>query len=285
MTRKTYSILDPDNPELVFEEVYNEKGQISSFKDLQAKPIYETHMGYNEIGLITSELEIQDDIEVNKQLFKYDENENLIEFQHFIGEYLFETISTKFSGESFHRITMRDGEQVEKVVKTCSNEDDYILEFYALELLIEKQINTYNEKTNVARLDYYDAEGNLNGYELSTFDENDILTEFSVFDEAENLLEECKYVLKDGFVSSFIERDFRDGSEEFETKNTWDNLENITLIEKFTLEGKLVGFDKSVFDSENRLIEEVGHSSGNFDAIYGTYSPHAQYHYKHEYST
>lgn len=284
MTRKTFNILEPDNPELVFEEVYDEKGQVTSFKDLQANPMYERHIDYNEMGLITSEIEIQNGIEVDKQDFKYDENDNLIEQHHFISAELYETLSTKYSGESFEKITVRENEEVEKMVKTFSNEDDYTLEFYALGILIEKQKNIHNEKTLEDRLEFFDADGELFGYEIRTFDKNNALIQFSVFGDAENLMEESKYILKDGFISSFTERDFSNGGEEHETKYTMDAQNNLTGIEKFTLEGKLVGFHKSVFDSENRLIEEKGHSSGNFDAIYGTYDPHSQFHYKHEYS-
>ena len=283
MIRKTYEIIDHEDPKLIFECIFDSENRVISYTNYQATPISTKKTTYDNNGVIESETEFHNGIEIDKIVFVKNEKGETINSKHFISQELYEEVITETNEHGFKRTTYQDGEEVEVLLKKYSSEDNYTSEFYSFNQLIEKHICSYDSSSRSEIIEMYQSDNHLLGTRKNTYNKYDELIISQEYDHNNNLIYDDKYEIKNGLTTKEIKRNFGDHHSEMEINYKYDENNNLLSIEKYTLNGKLIGFHTKKYNTENQLAEEIGHSNGNFDAIYGTYRNHKNFHYKHEY--
>ncbi len=281
MKRFTYKILE-DQEVLVYEEQYNAQGQVLYYKDYQANPPAEKKICYNESGLLVEEIDISDNVELNRLEQIYNDNGENIERNFFFGEHLYEKITTEFSEMGFTKTTYQDGEEIQKLIQE-NDDKNYANKFYQNGELLESQFAKYNSETNCSEIKFYDGKNKHVLTRKETYNNLNLLVRVEELNENNNLLSEHQYEIEKGLITKEIYRDFRSGENEYHITMEYDNKENLIKKDIRTPSGHLVEFYICEYDGQNRMIDEKGMANGSFNAIYGTYANGEEYHFIHRY--
>jgi len=282
MKRKTYKIEDEEQI-LIFEEEYDSNGNVIYYKDYQSEPIFEKYTKFNSKGYIVGEIEFADSVESDRFSVIYDNHDDAIEQNHFIGGELYEKVLTIKNDNGFERKTFHFGEEVEIMIRINSDSTDYENKFYEEGNLVETQIYKFNVLENVGITKIYDSEGNILATQIEQFDEKERVVEFKEINESDNLLEEVITEYNDDLIVREIHRQFLDSPFEHFITYTYDDNNNQIKKEVKTATGGLIEFFHSKYDSQNKLIAESGYSVGNYNAIYGTSVNHSEFNFLHKY--
>lgn len=283
MKKYTYLKKDEENLTLVFEEYTDENGNVIYSKDYQADPISEKILRYNASGFLTEETEITEGVELSKTDFLYNEQDENIKRTLYIGGELYETLITSYHETGYESITIREGVEVERQVKTI-NGKDYANKFYENGKLVETHVCESDSFENRTKTMYYGSNGELLFTKMNTYDDSGMLLNFEEYNADNVLLKKSSYEIQDGLVLSEIYGDYVNGTFEYHTTYEYDEYRNVVKCEKRqSRQDRIIGFYFCKYDDKNRLIEESGLALSWNETLYASYFDEDEYHFIHVY--
>jgi hypothetical protein len=280
--RKTYRVFEEDERELVYEDVLNDHGQIVVYKDYQSPTQAEGLSEYDKDGHLVLEKEIVEGIEGYRTEYKRNSKGDVINSKLFIADELYEEIEHEFLDHGSIRRTYQNGEETERIAENKDGEK-YVKEFFMGSELVERHNGIYNPNTFIEKVEVTDKENKLIATREQQFDQSDNLLKFEQKNNKGNLLVSSEYQYQNGEVVFEKHEDYTT-DQYIQVSYEYDVHGNRVSQEIRTPSGKLLEYQKQIYDDKNRMINESGYSVGSFNAIYGTYVIGEKYIFEHEYS-
>ncbi|PTB95727.1 hypothetical protein C9994_10420 [Marivirga lumbricoides] len=279
--RKIYRIFEEEEKELVYEDILNESGQILSFKDYQSPNQAEGFSEYDANGVLIFERDIIDGEEGSRTEYSYNSNGDIIRRDLFVAGELFEEVSYEYLNNGIIKRTLQHGQEIERFIEN-KNGDTFLREFFEGTELIERHEGKYDPNTRIELINITDNEGNIIATRLQEFDDSDNLLKYEEKNEKGNLIVLSEYSYENSKVVFEKHNDYS-LDQHYEVFYKYDSSGNLTSQEIRTPSGKLLEYQKQIFDEYGRVISESGYSVGSFNAIYGTYVHGEKYTFEHEY--
>jgi len=201
---------------------------------------------------------------------------------YFSGD-LYESVKTEESENGYVRTTYQDGEEVYRVENTKDDEDEYTSKYFDYGNLSNIEKYTYDEESLTSEKFISDAEEILLVRRIEVKDENGDLLLFKEFNANNQLVNKHEFERDGNKILKEIKSDFVRGEIDNEIHYDYDERGNLIKTETRTNSGQLVDFQVSIYDEQDRVVEESGVSNGKFNAIYGTYIDGSNYHFVHRY--
>lgn len=282
MTRKTYSINDQGERKLVYQQTYDDQNRVVSYIDFNMIPPSEKAVVYNENGLICSEIEMQEGVEIDKVLFEFDHDNRMTMRAHYLSGELYEQQEYNHTNDKSTRKTFIDGDLVETMVLTRGEDGLTKSEFFDGDQLLETQNRQFDNEQE-AFITTISNGTDVYGTKVEKENTDKNLIHFQEFNENSDLMHEEINTYDGKLLLKSIIKYYKGYTQEEEQNFTYDNQGNLLRVERRALSGALLGFHDKIYNNSNQLIKEVGHSSGHFDAIFGTYKNGEAFHYEHVY--
>lgn len=278
--RKTYQVLE-ESRELVYEDILNEKGQVLSYKDHQSPDQVEGFNDYNAAGLLVCEREVMDGFESSITEYQYDDKGNIVNRKLYVAEELFEEVIQEYTESGLISRTLQHGEETERTVET-RNGEIYTKEYYQYDELVESHQGTYA------------PDGLSETVAIKDLEQEVIATRSRVYDGHKQVI---RYEEKDGEGNTTVLSEYRyenhrvvferqnnyEHDQHYEASYEYDAKGNQIASEVRSLSGKLMEFQKQVYDDQNRVISESGYTLSGFNTVYGSHLRGDKYTFEHEY--
>jgi len=281
MKQRIYSILD-EKKILIQENSFNMDGKIIHSIDFSVHPNVEEFFEYNGEGLLIREFEIQEGVENSSQVFEYDNENEVVDEKLFISGELYEqTIITK-TENSFTKIMVQDGVEVERLEKIKEGKN-WTNNFFQNNELLERQEYRYNSKDNSGELTIHIFEDDTRFSVKENYNKNDDIILKEEFNENGSILISTETEYENGLVVKEIIEDFSNTEGKYQNIYKYDDNANMVLFECLSSTGALNSFHRWRFDLQNRLVEESSYSNGFYSGITGVHSNHDRSHIVYEY--
>lgn len=282
MLRKKSYRIEFEEEFLHSEELVDDNNRVIYFKFYEHSSEKEVLTEYDADGKLKKETNRENGVELDRSEYEYDIQGRIVSQKLIISDELFEEVKSIYTQTGFERLTIQDGEETEKLVKIEEGKNFENL-FYFENELTERQEYKFNHSENSSILEAFDSEGALLGRTESWYDVDGELIKEKEFSELGGLMKEVTYVTKDGMLVEEVEKDFTYGDQVQVFTHEYDAKKNLIRSECRTPEGNLLEFHLRGYNSENRIIEEKGFSTGSFNAIYGTQVNGKDFHFIHRY--
>ncbi len=281
MQRQTYSVVN-ERETLVYEETYDENNNLIHYIDHQARPVSEKKFEYDDKNQLTKEVEISDGVELQRLELNYNEKGEVIEQNLFFSGDLYESVKTVAADNGFVRTTYQDGDEVYRI-ENLGEGKNFTNKYFDYGNLSNIEVNTYDEDTHTNEKLINDADQNLLVRRVEVYNEEGELLLFKEFNANNQLISKHEFERENNKILKEIKSDFVRGEIDNEIHYDYDEKGNLIKTETRTNSGQLVDFQVSIYDEQNRVVEESGVSNGKFNAIYGTYIDGSNYHFVHRY--
>ena len=267
MKESMYSILE-DQDVLINEKIYDEQNNLVISIDYSLRPKEEKRFHYNNKNQLIREESMIDDRVGDTQEFEYDEEGKINEQRHSIGGALYEKTVVEKVGAVETRKTLQDGEETERVEMEVDG-DVKTYRFYDYGELV--QVNTVKKEGNTVTTTSLVVASDQMFTEVQQFNDNGDLIESSDFygEEAEN--SKLKREYEGGNCTKVIFESFTQPHTNYEEVNTFDELGNRIGFEKMDYTGRLMRFEKTRYNEDNKQVEKAGNSGS------------AKYHFRIDY--
>ena len=279
--RKTYRLFEEKERELVYEEVQNEKGQITSYTDFQGDEPSRGIKEYNDQNKLIKEAEFIGGIEVSRIEYSYNSEGKTVSLKQFVsGELIAENLY-EYSGQKTIQRSFQNGIEQTKIIE--SQEDDrYTKEYFDGDELWELLVKTYNPVTRSAAIEIRGGDNRLIETGNQKFDDKKNLVKSEQRNRNGKLLELSEFKYRKGKV--ILEKYENHDEDEYHDMH-YDYDVNLNMIseEKRTPSGKLLGYQKKSYDNQNRLIWENGFYYGSSNTVYRAHTYGENYTFEHEY--
>lgn len=283
MHRKTYRLFEDEERALVYEDVVNDKNQILSFKDYQSPDQTEGFNEYNESGALICAREMISGEEASRTEYTYNVKGEVLSEKLFVAGELFEEHAYEYQDNGVVKRKVQYGEEVDRYVENKSG-DQFVKEFFEGSELVERHKGTYDSNTRTALTEVTGHEGQLVATLYELYDESDNLVKYEHKSEKGNALVLSAYRFENNEIV-FEEHNDYINDQHYQIQYEYDENRRVIGKETRTSSGKLLEYQKLVYDDQGRLISENGYSSGSFDTIYGNYVNGENYSFEHEYDT
>lgn len=267
MKKLTYK-LENEEEILLSEEITDEQGNSISLTEFGKGTILLTTKAYNSNNALVRVSSLENDQLLNAIEYDYDDAGLLIERRHFIGDEVYEKVQTEYLPDGLIRITIQDGEEVEKCIEKGTGKN-VRSEFYQQGELIEYHISEKDARENKISRMYYDSSDKLWEKEVDFYDRRERHIASQKLSENDKILRSIAYKYEG---DSLIETKTIDYQNEFQSSIiTCEYDRNNHLLKKETKEltGKLMEFQSFAYDNRGRCMEEVHVSQGGGDPFSG----------------
>lgn len=279
--RKTYRVFDGEERELVYEDILNERGEILSYKDYQSPNEAEGFNEYNQDNLLVNEREVIDGVEASRTEYQYNSNGNIVRKRLYVANELFEEVAYEYPEHGMVKRTFQHGDEIERMIESRDGEK-FIIEFSNGSELLERHIGAYDAQALTERVEIIDKSGQFLAVRHQQFDESDNLLKFEERNGKGNLMVLAEYKYENGNVV-YERHENYSNDRHYQIFYEYDSNDNLLSTEIRSLNGKLLEYQKLIYDDQNRIINESGYSVGSFNAVYGTYVNGEKYMFEHEY--
>ncbi len=279
--RKTYRVFKDEDRKLVYEDILNDRGEIVSFKDYQSPNEAEGFNEYSTDNLLVKEREVIDGVESSRTEYQYNSNGDIINRKLYVASELFEEVRYEYLEQGLIKRTYQHGEEIERMVEKVDQEK-FTIEFSNGSELSETHVGAYDAQTLVERVKITDNKGQILAIKHQQFDEFDNLLKYEERNGNGNLMVLAEYKYENGnVVYERHENYFND--RHYQVFYEYDVNDNLVGTEIKSPSGKLLEYQKQIYDDQNRIINESGFSVGSFNAVYGTYINGENYVFEHVY--
>lgn len=280
------------NTYLIFNEEFDEKelDMIEEY-DQEDRLIYkmsrndgekiEEYYDYSN-GLLIETRVLREGEEIDKEIFRYDEHNRVLERQHFIQGELFEKELNEYGEGGYERILLQDDVVVDRIQMIEKDPLNYSLTIFENEEMLERHEQEFDSNSNQGVLKVFLPDGSQSHEIVFTHDdEGREISKTMYYDE--HMLKESTWVYQRDKLLEEIHKDFEEGSNAWKGLYFYDQNGWLERMETRSLSDKLLAYENYKYDREGRLIEKKGRNEGDFSAIYGTYRGYEGYHFKYEY--
>lgn len=281
MKRKAY-LVDQDTRTLILEESYDENGNVIHSIDYRELPPNEHYFEYDSNGKLIREREVQDGEELTVQTFEYDSDNVVVDEKLFIAGELYEHTRMVKTDSGFVRTMIQNDLEVERLERVNDGEN-WVNNFYSYDELLEKQEYTFDEINNTGEIITTDFVNDFKYVVKEKYNEKgDIILE-ETFNEEGSLLNSTETEIEKGLILKETVKDFVAGGIHNHRFYEYDENNNLINFEVRSSTGTLHSFHKRVFDNQNRLTEEIGHTNGYSNGVDGIYKNYDRFHILYEY--
>ncbi|HAA15770.1 MAG TPA: hypothetical protein DCE41_30300 [Cytophagales bacterium] len=279
--RKTFRVFDEGERELVYEDVMDETGNMLSYKDYQASYQAEGNYEYDTKGLLICDREYTGGAESSRTEYIYNENGDNVSTKLFVAGELFEETVYEYLEQGMVYRIVQQGEEIQRHVESDGG-NQFVKDFFEEGELIQRQTGTYDPVSRTQQIKILNEENQVVSIQTHQYDSEGNLLKFEQTNNKGKLMSVAEYEYENNRM--LVEKhDNYLTNQHYEMTCEYDTQGNLVSTEYRTPAGKLMEYQKAIFDGQNRLVSESGYSVGSFDAIYGAYVQGQNYHFEHEY--
>jgi antitoxin component YwqK of YwqJK toxin-antitoxin module len=281
MTHNTYSLLNNDKT-LISEEKFDEKGNLVSKMIHNTRPKTQFLFAYDTKNRLICERELNQDWELSRSEFEYDEAGDIVEQRTYLSGSLFESITMTKNEKGYVRITMQDDEELERYEKDISGEN-WNSRFYEGKTLLAEHQYTFDPTQRKARKTIHEIEYDLSITSIETFDEENKPLKLQEYSNETSLMFEKEYFYENKHLVKITFKDFERKLGDYSYVYDRDTEGKVIKYSCLSDTGILLSFHNFIYDDQGRIIEEFGVRNAQYDEIPTSNNDIEKFHLMHEY--
>lgn len=279
---KSYAVEDEKN-NLIYTDVYDENELLLLSTDFRNVPQVEFHYEYNENGKLIRQREIENEVEISKQMFLYnDSGEIILQELHICGA-LYEKTVLELTENGSIKTIFQENTEIERLEKEI-NGKNWVNNFYLNNELVETQNYIYDAMTRTGKTTISAPFEKDTYFILEKYNEmNEVI--FIEEYRQNKLLKSIESTYENKRIALEKVRDYSNGEVYYQNTFEYDSKGNTIKFECRNLSGKLINFHHCFYDNQNRLVEEIGINKIIKDTFKADYSKLNRFHTIFEYET